>query len=225
MSSPITHAIFDLDGTIANSLGGIAASFQATMKEWNIEVPPEVLPSLIGPPLWTSFSSLGIAPDRVDTAVARYREHYQRMGVTNAVAYDGVVAVVHALHDDGVRLAVATAKRVDFARAMLANFGIDHLFDVIAGASLDLVVQEKSDIIAEVLQYWGPIPRATTVMIGDRRYDIAGARHHDLVGVGVTWGFGDVTELTEAGARYLVHTPAALRSFDSMETVTQHGNV
>ena len=97
-----------------------------------------VLRTLIGPPLGESFRTLGVAPERVDHAVEVYRRHYAEGGVTQAVLYDGIAELLHSLHRRGVRLGVATAKRVDFARLMLERLGVADLFDAIAGASLDL---------------------------------------------------------------------------------------
>ena len=169
-----------------------------------------VLRTLIGPPLGESFRTLGVAPERVDHAVEVYRRHYAEGGVTQAVLYDGIAELLHSLHRRGVRLGVATAKRVDFARLMLERLGVADLFDAIAGASLDLRITAKYDIMASVLDHWGdPDPKGVW-MVGDRHYDMVAARAHEVTAVGALWGFGSERELTEAGAHWLATRPLDL---------------
>jgi phosphoglycolate phosphatase len=213
-----THVIFDLDGTLCDSSPGIIAAFQQTLPEFGLVASESALRSLIGPPLWASFRVLGVSDDRYDEAVARYRWWYEREGVARASLYPGVAEVLERLTSSGVRLAVATAKRVDFAQTMLSGLGVAGHFDIIAGSPVDLVLRHKEEIIAEVLDHWGEVTPEDTWMVGDRRYDIAGARHHGLRAVGATWGFGTREELLTAGAHGLVATPSALVD-GSMELV------
>jgi len=202
--------IFDLDGTLADSSPGIVGSFRATLDEIGLAADPEVLTRLIGPPLEESFRTLGVEEGEIDDVVARYRGHYARHGVFAARLYDGVTECVDELVDHGVRLGVATAKRVDFAEQMLAALGVARHFEHVAGASLDLRVTAKYDIMAEVLAQWDH-PNADDVwMVGDRHYDMVAARRHGVHAVGALWGFGSAEELTAAGAQWLVTRPSRL---------------
>ena len=184
--------VFDLDGTLANSEEGILRCFRLTLVDEGITPSDEELRHLIGPPLEESFARLGIAPSRLDSVVARYRAYYDRVGVDAAVPYDGVVEAVRQLRAGSVRLAVATAKRVDFARRMLARFAIADAFDV---------VDALRRSVAESGLTW---------MVGDRRQDVEAARHASWVPVGVLWGYGTREELVTAGAARLIETPSQL---------------
>ena len=205
-----SHVLFDLDGTLADSSPGILWSFQATLGEIGLDVDEDVLRTLIGPPLAESFAILGVAPERIDDVVALYRRYYAERGVHEAALYDGVAATLEGLVDQGVRLSVATAKRVDFARQMLASMGVAHLFDEISGASVDLRVTSKYDIMAAVMEGWTFEPGLDVWMVGDRHYDMVAARTHDISAVGALWGFGGAEELLDAGAHWLISRPQEL---------------
>ena len=208
------HVLFDLDGTLADSSQGILWSFRATLEKIGLDANDEVLQGLIGPPLGESFAILGVAAEHIDEVVALYREFYGERGVHEARLYDGVAATLHELSAEGVHLGVATAKRVDFARQMLGTLGVAHFFDEIAGASVDLTVTSKYDIMAQAMKGWGTRADADLWMVGDRNYDMVAARRHGVVAVGVLWGFGTSAELLDAGAHWLVAHPRELLDGD-----------
>lgn len=204
--------IFDLDGTLLDSSPGILGSFQATLREIGRSATTEQLLHLIGPPLKESFATLGVPEEDLDDVVALYRGFYADFGIRDATMYEGMRDTLADLYEEGVHLAVATAKRVDFARMMLHDRQVGHLFDYIGGASLDLTVTAKYDIIAEVLNQWSLAPSQNVWMIGDRDYDMLAGRRHGLWAVGVRWGFGSDEELRDAGANMLLDAPDGLAS-------------
>lgn len=214
MRSLPRHIVFDLDGTLADSSRGILWSFRATLDEIGLEARPEALAQLIGPPLGDSFRILGVEESEIDEVVALYRGYYARRGVFEARLYDGIADLLDQLGERGVRLAVATAKRVDFAEQMLGALGVAHHFDHIAGASVDLRVTAKYDIMALVFHQWSLEGDRDVWMIGDRHYDMVAARRHGVSAVGALWGFGGAEELTTAGAHWLVSSPQRLLEVD-----------
>jgi len=212
-SSP-THVIFDLDGTLADSSEGILWSFRATLEKIGHEVREDQLRPLIGPPLGESFRILGVEEGEIDKVVALYREYYAARGVFEARLYEGVAPTLEALSERGVHLGVATAKRVDFAQQMLGAMGVAHLFDEISGASVDLRVTSKFDIMSQVMDQWTWARGLDVWMVGDRHYDMVAARSHDVSAVGALWGFGGADELRDAGAHWLVSRPSELLDLD-----------
>jgi phosphoglycolate phosphatase len=205
--------VFDLDGTVADSQEGILLSLHRTLTDYGRRGDDDDLRSLIGPPLDESFRSLGFDEDELPGVVDRYREIYDREGVDLARPYPGVIDVLTTLRQRGIPLALATAKRVDFAERMLNNFGVRGLFDAVAGASLDDSSTSKIEIVTEVRRVYEGVSGGAW-MVGDRRHDVEAARILGLVPVGVLWGYGSRAELEGAGARWLIERPEQLLDFE-----------
>jgi phosphoglycolate phosphatase-like HAD superfamily hydrolase len=206
--------IFDLDGTLADSQEGILTSFRSTLDELGLHPSDERLRSLIGPPLEDSFSQLGIDETDLQRVVARYRHFYAVTGVRQCRLYDGVASVLQHFSRAGVRMAVATSKRVDFANEMLEVLGVRHHFDAVSGASIDGTLTLKIDIVAEVLSCLGAPNVRRTWMVGDREYDVHAARFHGLVPIGVLWGYGTREELVVSGAEFILNEPIQLSELE-----------
>lgn len=123
--------------------------------------------------------------------------------------YAGIGETIEALHAAGHRLAVVTAKNEPHARKIVDHLPFGHRFDDVIGATLDGRISHKDELIAEALRRFALNPGACW-MIGDRRMDIEGARHHGMRNIGVLWGFGGEAELREAGALHLAAAPREL---------------
>ncbi len=204
------HALVDLDGTITDPKPGIIGAFRHALSEMGLPAPPmEALLWVIGPPLRHSFPDVGVAPDRVEEALAHYRAFYRAGAMFDAPVYAGMPEALSAMRAAGITLIVATSKPHVMARPILAHFGLDTHFHAIHGAELDGRNDDKGDLLAHILAEEGVDP-ARAVMIGDRKFDILAAKRHAIPSIGVTWGYGGATELTEAGATQLCAAPGDL---------------
>jgi phosphoglycolate phosphatase len=202
-------ALLDLDGTLIDSLPGIVACMRAAMARMGHGLDPrEDLTWAVGPPTEDVFVNLlgRFGDARVAETVAIYRTLYGERYWSEASPYPGVADALAALTEAGIALYVATSKRVDFAARVLAHFGLDRPFAAIHGAEDGGLRSHKAELIAYVLESHG-LTRARTVMVGDRRHDIAGAHANKLRSVGALWGYGGAAELTEAGADALAERP------------------
>lgn len=203
---------FDLDGTLIDSALGITQCVAYALTQMGRPVPPQAqLRRWIGPSLRTSFAPLFDDPADVEQAVAHYRERFEVSGWHEHEVYPHIGDVVRALHARGHRLAIVTAKNEPHARRIIQHLPFGDCFEDVIGATLDGSRSEKPQLVAEALQRLSLMP-AQCWMIGDRRMDIAGARHHNMRNIGVLWGFGGAEELQEAGAQHLAATPDALLS-------------
>jgi len=175
-------------------------------------VPPqEELRRWIGPSLRTSFAPLFDDPAQVEQAVTYYRERFDVVGWREHEVYPRIGQVVQALHARGHRLAIVTAKNEPHARRIVEHLPFGACFEDVIGATPDGSRSEKPQLVAEALRRL-MLPAAQCWMIGDRRMDIEGARHHGMRNIGVLWGFGGAEELQAAGAEHLAATPDALLS-------------
>ncbi len=198
---------FDLDGTLIDSAVGITQCVAHALTQMGQPVPPQAeLRRWIGPSLRTSFAPLFNDPAQVEQAVTYYRERFDVVGWREHEVYPRIGQVVQALKDRGHRLAIVTAKNEPHARRIVEHLPFGDCFEDVIGATPDGSRSEKPQLVAEALHRLSLTP-AQCWMIGDRRMDIEGARHHGLRNIGVLWGFGGAEELTAAGAAHLAQAP------------------
>ena len=120
------------------------------------------------------------------------------------------------LSEEGLHLAVASSKPTVFVERILEHFGIRQYFQVVVGSELDGRRVNKDEVVDEALhQLFGshPVQKDKVYMIGDRKFDVEGARALGVESVGVTYGYGGMEELKEAKADYIVQSVEELHFF------------
>lgn len=204
------YILFDLDGTLSDSGPGIMASVSHALKHFGIEGDPKILRTFIGPPLHESFPlHFGFDEEKTAEAIRIYRQHFHDHRFFQNEVYPGIPELLEDLLKAGKTIAVATAKATVYAHKTLDYLKLDRFFDkeLVIGAYLDGRRTDKAEVIAAVLERLGG-EAADIVMVGDRKYDIVGAKANGLDVIGVTYGYG-VREELEA------HQPTAI--VDSVE--------
>lgn len=206
-------ALFDLDGTLIDSEEGILASIEYALARVGASSPPRAaLRAWIGPPLRATFPLvLGEDERRVEQAVGHYRERYGDLGWREHRVYDGVGGLVEALAERGTALAVVTTKVDLYAGRIVRSLPFGARFTQVYAASAGSRDSEKAAMIGRALADFGVEPQHAA-MIGDRHFDIEGARANAVRAIGVGWGFGSLEELRDAGADAIAASPAALQA-------------
>lgn len=214
MENKYSYVLFDLDGTVTDPEEGITKSVQYALQHFSIEVQERrELYKFIGPPLKDSFMEFyGFTEQQAGEALLKYRERFEVTGWRENVVYDGMEKLLRHLRNRGKRIMLATSKPEVFAEQILVYFGLRDYFDFVGGASLDGRRNYKADVIRYVLDANGISSREKAVMVGDRKFDILGAKEFGLETVGVLYGYGDREELTTAGADHLVESVAELEA-------------
>lgn len=202
------YILLDLDGTITNPKEGITKSVQYALKFMNIYVDDlDSLTKHIGPPIRDGFKNYyGLSDEEVEAAVTKYREYYTEKGIYQNILYDGMERLLTRLKQAGKYLVVATSKPEEMAVKILERFHLEHYFDDICGATLDSSRTDKEAVIRYALEKNSITELDKVVMVGDRKYDIIGAKAVGIASIGVLYGFGSKEELVEAGADYIVPT-------------------
>ena len=121
-----------------------------------------------------------------------------------AVPYDGIYDVFERLADSGIKPAIATYKRQDYATEILVHFGFDKYTDIMYGADHENKLK-KNDIIRNAIRDAGVTAPEEAVMVGDSDNDAIGAKLLGVNFIGVTYGFGfhtaaDVEKFPNIGA-------------------------
>jgi phosphoglycolate phosphatase len=206
--------LFDLDGTLTDSAQGIVSSFKHALGEVGAVVPDGDLASrIVGPPMHHTLREMGLGDD-VDAAIDAYRADYSTRGWALNRLFDGIAPLLADLRASGVRLAVATSKAEPTARRILAHFGLDEHFEVIAGASVDGSRATKSEVVAHALAQLHPLPERV-LMVGDRSHDVEGAAEHGIDTIVVGWGYGRADFNGPGAVAALAH----VRSVDHLREV------
>lgn len=213
----LQNILFDLDGTVSDSGPGIMACVRYALESLGIREEDDRLRVFVGPPLSEQFrAGYNLDENQVKVALAKYRERYTDQGILENEMYPGMGELLRELKAAGRRLALATSKPLPFARAIVERYGVADCFEVIMGSELDGARGTKIQVMEEVLCRMcltGPEALARTAMVGDRKYDVEGARHCGVLAVGVGFGYADPGELEAAGADVVLPTVAALRDY------------
>jgi phosphoglycolate phosphatase len=200
--------LFDLDGTLTDPAPGITRCLAHALTAIDVPVPSyDQLLLAIGPPWETYLTTLGVPAERVGEALTHYRAEYEDGGLYEATVYGGIHSLLAELQDDGFEIALATSKPINTASRVIEHFGLAGYFTFLGGATLDGSRSHKHDVISHVLDTLG---HADAVMVGDRKYDIEGARHHGLPCVAVTWGHADNGEIASHDPAATVESPGEL---------------
>lgn len=205
----IKTVLFDLDGTLTDSGMGILNAVQYALKKMGVEVDDrESLREFIGPPLKEQFQKfLNISEEEGAQAVVFYREYYTDKGIFENEVYQGIPELLKALKEAGKSIVMATSKPEKFAKIIAEHFEIAPYFDFIGGSLMDGRRTKKSEVIEYVLEACNVEDRETVLMIGDRDYDILGAKTAGVHSMGVLYGYGSRAELEDAAAEYIAATP------------------
>lgn len=203
--------LFDLDGTLTDSGEGIMNCAEVAFRRLGMDVPSrEKLRIFVGPPLHETFIQFGVPDERADEAVAYYRERYIPIGAYENVPYPGIREMLETLQKEGHRLYIATSKPEGMSKKILEHFDLAKYFTRICGAGTDRSRSTKESVIAYLLEETGEAE--TMIMVGDTVYDVIGAKTLGIPCIGVSWGYGDVPEMEQAGALGIAWTVENLLS-------------
>lgn len=203
------YILFDLDGTLTDSKIGITTCVQYALHKMGIEEPdPDRLEPFIGPPLIDSFREFyGMNEEEAVRAVEYYRERFSTVGLFENEVYSGIPELLARLKKDGRKLAIASSKPTVYVKKILEYFSIYEYFDIIVGSELDGTRCRKEEVVEEALEQLSAddkFRKRDAVMIGDRKFDIEGAKAHQIPSIGVNYGYAADNELVEAGADCVV---------------------
>ena len=201
------NVLFDLDGTLTDPREGITRSIQYGLSKMGIDEPDLTkLEHFIGPPLLQAFmATYGFDEAKAWEAMGFYREHFAVTGLYENEVFQGVTPLLEDLVGQGRQLFIATSKPQVYAREIARHFDFAKHFKVIYGSELDGTRTNKVELIRHLMAEQGLNP-AHTLMIGDRKHDLIGARDNGLDAAAVGYGFGSFEELNSFAPKYHFQT-------------------
>ncbi|MBQ5994933.1 MAG: HAD hydrolase-like protein [Clostridia bacterium] len=198
--------LFDFDGTMVDSSEGIFKSLIYALESAGRERPSdETLRKFIGPPLYDSFKNLfGFEDGEIQKMIDKYRERYREKGLEEVEVYEGIPELFKTLKENGVKTATASSKPTQFIERILKSTGLYEYVDYVGGTAFDEKGSGKTAILENSLKMLGCTDRSRAIMVGDRKYDIDGAKGAGLKTIAVLYGFGSEEEFREHKAEYIV---------------------
>jgi len=183
--------IFDLDGTLMDTSSGILMAVKDTIKEHGMpELSEEQIRTFIGPPIqWSFEAQYGISKEKAQHMADTFRALYSTKHLLGAVPYPGIYDLMLALRERGMKSAIATYKREDYALRLLKHYHFDDYTDIMYGGDNDGTLK-KRDIIQKCIDTAGVKNLNEVVMLGDTLHDSNGAKELGVDFIGVSYGFG-----------------------------------
>lgn len=193
------HWFFDLDGTLARTDADIVAAWKRALASLGRDLSNFDKVFKIGPPLEKVVYELydDATPELVADLLARFKPLYDESGFPNTVQYPGVPELLAAIRAAGGKAYVVTNKRHHATQLLAKKFGWDVSMDGVWSYDTFEAKYKKPDLLGKLLGDLG-IPAAAAVIVGDTRGDVEAGKVNGVATVGVTYGYGERAELSEA---------------------------
>ncbi len=195
--------IFDLDGTLVNTLEDIAASVNYTLDRLGRQpLSLDTVRHYVGDGIEAlMMRSLGNETERLSDAVAIYKKHHQQNLVVRSSLYPFVRETLE--HFKAIPMAVISNKTMEFVSPLLDCLGINGYFRMIIGADFGLPLKPAPDSVQRLMAEFG-VPREQTLIVGDGTTDVRAGRAAGVITCSVTYGFRSESELRQAGPEYVI---------------------
>ena len=205
--------IFDLDGTLLNTIDDLAVSANYALRQHGYGYPEHELPAyryFVGNGITKLIERALPEAERCEPAILQLREefvgYYQRHKTDLTRPYPGIPELLSHLSAKGIQLAVASNKYHQGTVELIRHYFGTDLFKVVLGQRGHIPAKPDPAIVYEILHLTGITP-ADTLYIGDSGVDMQTARRSGITSIGVSWGFRPRQELTENGACHIVDRP------------------
>ena len=222
MNTKYRCCIFDLDGTLINTLEALTRTINLTLEEFGLEPVDQAHTRKFVGDGYKLFVERAFAfrgqqdPERIRQAQARYSQLFQENCLYHVEADPGIPHLLAFLKERGVRTAVLSNKADRMAGPVVEHY-YPGVFPFIQGAVDGLPVKPDPTLLRRLMERMGAGP-ADTLFVGDSNVDIQTAKNGGLASCGVLWGFRTRAELEEEGASIIVETPQEL-----VQVVLGHG--
>ena len=206
--------VFDLDGTLLDTLGDLAASTNYALRTYGMpEHSLDDVRRFVGNGvrmLMERAVPQGADNPQFEAAFQTFQEHYMQHSLDTTKPYDGIIETLEALKAEGCRLAVVSNKMMAATQELCRHFFRDTI-EVAIGEHEAQGIRKKPapDTVNEAFRQLG-VGKERAVYVGDSDVDILTARHSGLPCISVLWGFRDRDFLIQHGAETFISAPSEL---------------
>ncbi|EKD27819.1 MAG: hypothetical protein ACD_79C00554G0001 [uncultured bacterium] len=207
--------IFDLDGTLINSLDDLADSMNIVLEKQGLETHSsesykyfigDGVEELIKRALPLKFQS---EKKFINSCKEDFKQEYNIRCTLKTHPYDGILELLNSLSEKNIKLSVLSNKPHDFTLITVAKFFPEIKFSCIYGANKEKPLKPNPQMCLEISKELN-LPCNKFLYLGDTSIDMLCANNAGMASVGVTWGFRTKDELLSSGAKYIINHPAEL---------------
>ena len=205
--------LFDLDGTIIDSIELILRSYRHTMElhRANEPMPPDQMwIAGLGTPLWAQFGQITEDKEEIERMVQTYRKYNLTHHDALVKPYDGMVDEIRRMKHAGKQLGVVTSKLHDGAMRGLRVSGLAEAFDIVIGCDDVTNSKPHPEPVLKAIDELG-VKADETVFVGDSRHDMESGRAAGVKTAAVLWGPFDRADLPDLRPDYWLEKPGDLR--------------
>ncbi len=201
--------IFDLDGTLLDTVADLAQSTNYALRKSGFPVHPTLsYKQYVGNGINKLFERALPEGERTEKNILMIRElfltHYNLHNTDKSTSYPGIPELLEVLHQKKILLAVASNKYQQATEKLVRHYFSSTPFVRILGQREGIPAKPDPAIVDEIL-HTTPVAREEVLLVGDSGVDMQTARNSRVTACGVTWGFRSQTELEEYQPGYIVH--------------------
>ena len=209
----IKYVLFDFDGTVYDTAEGITKSIRWALNKRGMDAELHELRKFVGPPLAEKFMEVyGFGEKEALEMVRVFRERYAPVGIFESAPFPGIRELLLSLKGAGLVTGVATSKPQNMAEQLIERSALTDCFDIVVGSFIGPNNDKKWEILTRAMEALGA-SKEDTVLVGDTKYDVEGAKICGIPCIGVRWGYASPGELEEAGADVIFDSMKELEEF------------
>ena len=206
--------IFDMDGTLVNTIDTIAYFGNTTLENFGFDtIPTDEYKLMIGNGsrvlIERMLNFVQASAENVDEIHKWYRDKYDSDFMYLKRVYDGIISMLNTLKDEGIKTAILSNKDDKTAKLVAEALFDDGLIDLCLGARKGKALKPDPSSVFEIIEEFG-VEKEECLYIGDTATDIMTAKNADVFSIGVLWGFRSEKELRDAGADAIVSDPVEI---------------
>jgi len=213
----IRLVIFDLDGTLLNTLQDLADCTNVVLRQHGFpEHPEDAYRYFVGNGIPTlierALPDTARTPEVIAQVLADFMPYYDLHKADKTAPYSGIIELLETLQKKNIAIAVASNKTHSAMAPLLAHYFPTIKFAAFFGNRPQVPIKPHPQIVEDVLNQTG-ISKIETLYVGDTAVDMETAQNAGLRKIGVLWGFREKEELVSAGADILVENPEEILNY------------
>ena len=207
----IKLCVFDMDGTLVNTINTIAHFGNTALNKFGLEpIPTDDYKLMVGNGsdvlMQRMLAKHGKTVEELPEIHPYYVDIYDKDFMYLTAPYDGIIDMLDAVKAQGIKTAVLSNKDHSTAKKVSDQLFADGLIDLCMGARHGVPLKPEPDAVFEIMEHFG-VSKDECLYIGDTATDIKTAKNAGLYSIGVLWGFRDEAELKSAGADVIISDP------------------